>query len=69
MMNLTATEVDLFINDVGKASLEFKLQCPGSTGGSVTKEIEISAGVREAPVFLNRNSVFTLQVRLDLVCE
>ena len=68
-MNLTATEVDMFINDVGKASMEFKLECPGRVGGSVTKEIEISAGVREAPVFLNRDSVFTVQVRFDLVCE
>ena len=68
-MNLKATEVDLFMNDVGKASMEFKLLCPGSAGGSVTKEVEISAGVREAPVFLNRNSVFTVQVRFDLVCE
>ncbi len=68
-MSLTATEVDLFINDVGKASMEFKLECPGPAGGSVTKEVEISAGVREAPVFLNRDSVFTVQVRFDLVCE
>jgi hypothetical protein len=68
-MNLTATEVDLFVNDVGEASMEFKLACPGPLGGSVTKEVEISAGVREAPVFLNKDSVFTVQVRFDLVCE
>jgi hypothetical protein len=68
-MNLTATEVDLFMNDVGKASMEFKLACPGLAGGSVIKEVEISAGVREAPAFLNRDSVFTVQVRFDLVCE
>ena len=68
-MNLTATEVDLLVNDVGKASMEFKLECPGVAGGSITKEVEISAGVREAPAILNRNSVFTVQVRFDLVCE
>ena len=68
-MNLTATEVDLFVNDVGEASMEFKLECPGSLGGSIMKEVEISAGVREAPVFLNKDSVFTVQVRFDLVCE
>ena len=68
-MNLTATEVDLFMNDVGKASMEFKLECPRLAGGSVIKEVEISAGVREAPAFLNRDSVFTVQVRFDLVCE
>ena len=42
-LNLTATEVDLFKNDVGTASMEFKLVCPGVVGGSVTKEIELSA--------------------------
>jgi len=68
-MNLTATEVDLFMNDVGKASMEFKLECPGPAGGMVTKEVEISAGVREVPDILNRDSVFTVQVRFDLVCE
>jgi len=68
-LNLKATEVDMFINDVGKASMEFKLECPGSVGGSITKEVEISAGVREVPAFLNRDSVFTVEVRFDLVCE
>ncbi len=68
-MHLEATEVDLFVNDVGKASMVFKLECPGSAGGSVTKEVEIAAGVREAPAFLNKDSVFTVQVRFDLVCE
>ena len=57
------------MNDVGKASMEFKLECPGPAGGSVTKEVEIAAGVREAPAFLNKDSVFTVQVRFDLVCE
>ena len=68
-LNLKATEVDLFINDVGKASMDFKLECPGPPGGSITKEVELSAGVREAPAFLNRESVFTVEVRFDLVCE
>ena len=68
-LNLKATEVDLFMNDVGKASMEFKLECPGLSGGPVTKEVEIAAGVHEAPAFLNRDSVFTVQVRFDLVCE
>jgi hypothetical protein len=49
--------------------MEFKLECPGPAGGSATKEIEISAGVRESPGILNKNSVFTVQVRFDLVCD
>ena len=68
-LNLTATEIDLFINDVGKASMEFKLDCPGPGGGTITKEVEICAGVRESPAFFKRDSVFTVEVRFDLVCE
>ncbi len=68
-VKLTATEVDQFVNDVGKTSMEFRLDSPGANGGSVTRELEISAGVREAPGIRNLNSVFTLKVRFDLVCE
>ena len=66
---LTATEVDLFKNDVGKASMEFKIACPGPGVGSVSKEVDIAAGVRESPGILIKNSVFTSSIRFDLVCE
>lgn len=68
-LHLKATEIDLFMNDVGKATMEFRLSCPRVAGGKVSREIEISAGVREAPAFLNKHSVFSVQVRFDLVCE
>ena len=68
-LNLTATEVDLFVNDVGKASMEFKMECLGPGAGSVTKAVEIAAGVRESPGILNKNSVFTAGVRFELVCD
>jgi hypothetical protein len=68
-LHLKATEIDLFMNDVGRATMEFKLNCPRVAGGKISREYEISAGVREVPAFLNRNSVFTVQVRFDLVCE
>ena len=68
-LHLTATEVDLFINDVGKASMEFKMECLGPGAGSMTKEVEIAAGVRESPGILNKNSVFTAGVRFELVCD
>ncbi len=69
-MDLTATEVDLFVNDVGKASKEIKIESPGPVGHKVTKEVDIAAGVRESPGLLgNKNSVFTLRVRFTLVSE
>ena len=68
-LHLKATEIDLIMNDVGKATMEFKLACPRIAGAKVSREFEISAGVREAPAFLNKHSVFSVQVRFDLVCE
>ncbi len=68
-VNLTATEVDQFVNDVGKTSMDFRLDCPDADGAAVTREVEISVGVREAPGIRNLNSIFTLKVRFDLVCE
>ncbi len=68
-VNLTATEIDQFVNDIGKTNMEFRLNCPDVGGASVTREVEISAGVREAPGIRNLNSIFTLKVRFDLVCE
>ena len=68
-LQLTATEVDLFVNDVGKVSKEITIECPGPHGDKVTKEIDIAAAVREAPAILNKNSVFTVRVRFTLTCD
>lgn len=65
-MLLTATEVDMFINDVGKASKDITLDQPLPGKDLLTKEVDIAAGVRESPGILNRNSVFTLRVRFTL---
>lgn len=67
-MTLTATEVDMFINDVGKAEKELRIDCPVAGGGKVTKEIDIAAGVRESPGILPKNAVFTVRVRLTMTC-
>jgi len=68
-MELTATEVDLFVNDVGKASKDIRIECPGPHGDKVTKEVDIAAHVREAPAILNKNSDFTVRVRFTLTCD
>lgn len=65
-MLLTATEVDMFVNDVGKASKDLRIECPGPGGHTITREVDIAAGVRESPGILNKNSVFTLRVRFQL---
>lgn len=67
-MKLTATEVDLFVDDVGTAEKELRIDCPGPGGGKVTKEVDIPAGVREAPGILPKSAVFTVRVRLTLAC-
>ena len=65
-LELTATELDLFIKDVGKASKDLKIEAPAFGHKKVTKDVDISAGVRESPEILNKNSVFTLRVRFSL---
>ena len=68
-MELTATEIDLFVNDVGKASKDITIACPGPHGDKVTKEVDMVAGVKEAPSILNKNAVFTVRVRFSLTCD
>jgi len=63
------TEVDLFVNDVGKVSKDIRIECPGPHGDKVTKELDIAVPVREAPAILNKNSVFTVRVRFTLTCD
>lgn len=68
-MQLTATEVDLFVNDVGKVEKEVRIACPGPSAGKATKEVDLAAGVRESPHLLpKKTAVFTVRVRLTLAC-
>lgn len=65
-LELTATEVDLLINDVGKASKDVRLEMPAPGCTVLNREVDISAGVRESPGIRNLNSIFTLRVRFSL---
>ena len=67
-IRLTATEVDLFVNDVGEVEKELVMACPGPAGGALTKELDIVVEVREMPQILPRKAVFTLRVRFNLTC-
>jgi hypothetical protein len=68
-INLVATEVDLFVNDVGKLHRDLVIECPGPAGGTVTREVDLEVEVRESPPIIPRKSVFTLRVRFNLACS
>lgn len=63
---LTATEVDMFINDVGKVSKDIRIEKPNPIKPSLTREVDIAAGVRESPGIRDKNSVFNLRVRFTV---
>jgi len=67
-MHLTAIEVDVFVNDVGRKKKDLIIDCPGPAGGRVTKEVDIAVDVRESPPILPKKAVFTLRVRFALEC-
>mgnify|MGYP001821916275 FL=1 len=62
--HLVATEVDLFIDDVGSVSRDLQIQLPRPGEPVLSREVDLYAGVRESPGIRNLNSVFTLRVRL-----
>lgn len=64
--HLVATEVDLFINDVGSVSKDLPMQLPGPGEPMLSREVDLSAGVRESPGIRNLNAVFTLRIRLEV---
>ena len=68
-LHLTATEVDVFVNDVGEVQKDLVIECPGLAGGTVTKEVDIDVTVRESPPIWPRKALFTLRVRFNLTCS
>lgn len=68
-MRLVATEVDMFVNDVGKVSKDLVIQCPGVGGTTVTRDCDIDVVVREMPRILPQKALFTLRVRFTLRCD
>lgn len=61
---LTATEVDLFQNDVGTVESDLTCPCPTDEDRITAHQTELSVGVRESPGFLNQVAVFTLKLRI-----
>jgi hypothetical protein len=68
-ISLIATEIDLFVDDVGQLSQEIVLKCPIPGGSKVTREIDLALPVREMPRIVKRESIFTLRVRFTLASD
>jgi len=67
-LQVDATEVDWLIHDKGSASLDITMKCPGSGEAPITKEQEVSVGVRESPGISGETSVFRVLIRLVAEC-
>jgi len=65
-LNLEATEVDLFKNDVGQTNFDIHLDCPKPGEEPLVHEQDISVGVIESPGITGESSIITLKVRLVL---
>jgi hypothetical protein len=65
-MTLTATEVDLFINDKGTIDKAVSIRIPEVGDPPAKEPVEISVGVRESPGLLNEVAIFTLTAELSL---
>ncbi|MEM1412614.1 MAG: hypothetical protein AAGH19_09685, partial [Pseudomonadota bacterium] len=59
---------DMFISDKGSSSLDISLKCPGEGEAPVTKETEVSVGVRESPGISGETSIFRVVIRLEAAC-
>jgi hypothetical protein len=64
-VDLQATEVDLFVDDVGHASCDVLIERP-HPGCAISKEVDLAAEVFEAPAILKKRSVFTVRIRFTL---
>jgi hypothetical protein len=63
-LNLKATEVDLFQNDVGTVESDLTCPCPSAEERISAHQTDLSVGVRESPGFLNQVAIFTLKLRI-----
>ena len=67
-LQVDATEVDMFINDRGSASMDVAMKCPVEGEAPITKEVEVSVGVVESPGISGETSVFRVVIRLVAAC-
>ena len=68
-LQVDATEVDMFINDRGSASVDVTMPTPKPGEAPLTKDIEVSVGVVESPGISGETSVFRVLVRFVAACS
>lgn len=68
-VQVDATEVDWLIHDKGSASVDVAVKVPAQGAAPITKEAEISVGVRESPGISGETSIFRVLIRLVAECD
>jgi hypothetical protein len=68
-LTLHATEVDFFKSDSGETQINFHMQAPAPGAAPITRETEVSVGVRESPGLMDETAVLTLKLKLVASCD
>ncbi len=68
-LTLFATEVDFFKSDSGETQINFHMPAPSEGAAPITRETEISVGVRESPGIMDETAVLTLKLKLVASCD
>lgn len=68
-LTLMATEVDLFKSDSGETQINFHMPAPSPGSAPITRETDISVGVRETPGLMDETAVLTLKLKLVASCD
>ena len=67
-LQVDATEVDWLIHDKGTGTMDMNIRCPGEGADPISKDVEVSVGVRESPGLSGETSIFRLNMRLVAEC-
>jgi len=63
-LTLLATEVDFLKSDSGETQVNFHMPTPAAGATPITRETEVSVGVRESPGLMDETGVLTLALKL-----
>ncbi len=68
-LTLVATEVDFFKSDSGETQVNFHMPAPSPGDAPISRETNVSVGVRESPGIVDETAVLTLKLKLDARCD
>lgn len=63
-LTLQATEVDFLKSDCGETQLNLHMPSPSLGAAPISREAELSVGVRESPGLMDETAVLSLQLQL-----